>query len=411
MKRRVVITGMGAVSPIGCGVDRMWENAGNGVCGIDFIKSFDTEGMAVKIAAEASDFDPSSIMDKMQARRTARFTQFALAAAKEAFTQSGLDMSVEDPSRFGVNLSSGIGGLPVIEAEHEKGMKRGFDRVSPLFVPMAITNMAAGMVAIEYGFKGSCQCIVTACASGTNAIGEAFRKIRDGYLDCCMTGGSESCISPLGIGGFTSMKALTEAEDPKRASIPFDAERSGFVMGEGAGVLILEEYEHAKARGADILAEVIGYGDSCDANHMTAPLEDGSGAALCMKNALADGGIAPEDIGYINAHGTSTPMNDRCETAAVKLAFGDHAYKLMMSSTKSMTGHLLGASGGVEAILTVMALKDGFVPPTAGYEKPDPDCDLDIVPNKGRKADIEYAMSNSLGFGGHNASVVFRRYE
>ena len=387
MKRRVVITGMGAVSPIGCGVDRMWGNAGNGVCGIDYIKSFDTEGMAVKIAAEASDFDPSSIMDKMQARRTARFTQFALAAAKEAFTQSGLDMSVEDPSRFGVNLSSGIGGLPVIEAEHEKGMKRGFDRVSPLFVPMAITNMAAGMVAIEYGFKGSCQCIVTACASGTNAIGEAFRKIRDGYLDCCMTGGSESCISPLGIGGFTSMKALTEADDPKRASIPFDAERSGFVMGEGAGVLILEEYGRAKARGADILAEVIGYGDSCDANHMTAPLEDGSGAALCMKNALADGGIAPEDIGYINAHGTSTPMNDRCETAAVKLAFGDHAYKLMMSSTKSMTGHLLGASGGVEAILTVMALKDGFVPPTAGYEKPDPDCDLDIVPNRGRKAD------------------------
>lgn len=411
MKRRVVITGMGAVSPIGCGVDRMWENAGNGVCGIDYIKGFDTEGMAVKIAAEASDFDPSSIMDKMQARRTARFTQFALAAAKEAFTQSGLDMSAEDPSRFGVNLSSGIGGLPVIEAEHEKGMKRGFDRVSPLFVPMAITNMAAGMVAIEYGFKGSCQCIVTACASGTNAIGEAFRKIRDGYLDCCMTGGSESCISPLGIGGFTSMKALTEAEDPKRASIPFDAERSGFVMGEGAGILILEEYERAKARGADILAEVIGYGDSCDANHMTAPLEDGSGAALCMKNALADGGIAPEDIGYINAHGTSTPMNDRCETAAVKLAFGNHAYKLMMSSTKSMTGHLLGASGGVEAILTVMALKDGFVPPTAGYEKPDPDCNLDIVPNKGRKADIEYAMSNSLGFGGHNASVVFRRYE
>ena len=411
MKRRVVITGMGAVSPIGCGVDRMWENAGNGVCGIDYIKKFDTEGMAVKIAAEASDFDPSFIMDKMQARRTARFTQFALAAAKEAFTQSGLDMSVEDPSKFGVNLSSGIGGLPVIEAEHEKGMKRGFDRVSPLFVPMAITNMAAGMVAIEYGFKGSCQCIVTACASGTNAIGEAFRKIRDGYLDCCMTGGSESCISPLGIGGFTSMKALTEAEDPKRASIPFDAERSGFVMGEGAGILILEEYERAKARGADILAEVIGYGDSCDANHMTAPLEDGSGAALCMKNALADGGIAPEDIGYINAHGTSTPMNDRCETAAVKLAFGNHAYKLMMSSTKSMTGHLLGASGGVEAILTVMALKDGFVPPTAGYEKPDPDCDLDIVPNRGRKADIEYAMSNSLGFGGHNASVVFRRYE
>ncbi len=410
MKRRAVITGMGAISPIGCGVENMWNSAKEGVCGIDYIKGFDTEGMTVRIAAEVRDFDPLSIMDKMQSRRTARFTQFTLAAAKEAFDQSGLNMEEEDPYRCGVNISSGIGGLPTIEAEHEKGMKRGFDRVSPLFVPMAITNMAAGMAAIEYGFKGSCQCIVTACASATNAIGEAFRKIRDGYLDVAMTGGSESCISPLGIGGFTSMKALTESDDPKRASIPFDAERSGFVMGEGAGVLILEEYEHARARGAEIIAEVAGYGDSCDANHMTAPLEDGSGAAMAMKSAMDDGGIEAGDIGYINAHGTSTPMNDRCETKAVKAVFGKHAYELMLSSTKSMTGHLLGASGGVEAILTVMALKDGFVPPTAGYEKPDPDCDLDIVPVKGRKADIEYAMSNSLGFGGHNGSIVFRRF-
>ena len=308
-----------------------------------------------------------------------------------------------------MNISSGIGGLPTIEEEHTKGEKRGFDRVSPLFVPMAITNMAAGMVAIEHGFQGSCQCIVTACASGTNAIGEAFRQIRDGYADVFLTGGAESCVSPLGIGGFTSMKALSESEDPLRASIPFDAERDGFVMGEGAGVLVLEEYEHAVKRGAEILGEVCGYGVSCDANHMTAPLADGSGAARCMKLALEDAGIAPAEIAYINAHGTSTPMNDRCETKAVRLALGDAADRVKLSSTKSMTGHLLGASGAVEAIFTVSALRDRFAPPTAGYKVPDPACDLDIVANEGKSFDGEYAMSNSLGFGGHNASVVFRR--
>ena len=409
MKRRVFVTGFGAVSPIGNNAAEMWRNAANGVCGIDFIKSFDTSEHKVKLAGEVTGFDPCDIMDKMQSRRTARFTQFALAAAHEAFDMSGLDMAKEDPSRCGVNISSGIGGLGVIEEEHSKGIKRGFDKVSPLFVPMAITNMAAGMTAIEFGLKGSCQCIVTACASATNAIGEAFRQIRDGYQDIMMTGGAESCISELGIGGFTSMKALCETNEPARASIPFDKERCGFVMGEGAGVLILEEYEHAVQRGASIIAEVAGYGVNCDANHITAPLEDGSGAAACMAQALRDADIEKELIGYINAHGTSTPMNDKCETKAIKETFGEHAYKLAVSSTKSMTGHLLGASGGIEAILTICALKDGFLPPTINNRVADEECDLDIVANEGRKADIEYAMSNSLGFGGHNASVIFKK--
>ena len=409
MKRRVVVTGVGAVSPIGNCVTEMWRNARNGVCGIDFIESFDTSDHKVKVAGEVKGFNPEDIMDKMQARRTPRFVQLALAAAHEAFSQSRPDIKTEDPARCGVNISSGIGGLGVIEEEHSKGLRRGFDKVSPLFVPMSITNMAAGMAAIEFGFRGSCQCIVTACASATNAVGEAFRQVRDGYQDVMMTGGSESCISELGIGGFTSMKALCESNIPGRASIPFDKERSGFVMGEGAGVIILEEYEHAVKRGATIIAEVSGYGVSCDAHHMTAPLEDGSGAAECIRKALEDAGIKKEQIGYINAHGTSTPMNDKCETKAIKEAFGDHAFKLAVSSTKSMTGHLLGASGGIEAILALLAAKDGFVPPTIGYKVPDPECDLDIVANEGRSMNIEYAMSNSLGFGGHNASVIFRR--
>ena len=408
MKRRVVITGMGGLSPIGNTVPEMWKNARDGVCGIDWIKSFDSAEHKVKVAGELKGFSAEDHMDKMSARRTARFTQLALVAAREAVKQSGLKIDQEDSSRCGVNISSGIGGLPTIEEEHYKGIKRGFDRVSPLFVPMAITNMAAGMVAIEQGFHGSCTCIVTACASGTNAIGEAFRQIRDGYADVFLTGGTESCISELGIGGFTSMKALSETEDPARASIPFDLERNGFVMGEGAGVLLLEEYEHAEKRGAEILAEIVGYGANCDAHHMTAPLEDGSGAAGCMRLALADGRVEPSQIAYINAHGTSTPMNDKCETRAVKSAFGDHAASLMMSSTKSMTGHLLGASGAVEAILTVSALREQIAPPTIGYRQPDPECDLDIVPNQAKPLNGQYAMSNSLGFGGHNASLIFK---
>ena len=409
MKRRVVITGMGAISPIGKTVDEMWANAKKGMCGIDHIKGFDTTEHMVKVAGEVKDYDPLDYMPKMKARRTAKFAQFALIAADEAVKMSGLDMEQEDPYRCGVNISSGIGGLPTIESEHYKGIKHGFDRVSPLFVPMSIVNMASGLVAIEHGFKGSCTCIVTACASGTNAIGEAARQIRDGYADVFLTGGAESCISEFGIGGFTSMKALSTSEDPERASIPFDKERTGFVMGEGAGVLLLEEYEHAVKRGAVILGEIAGYSADCDANHMTAPLEDGSGAAQCMKMAMADGDVNPEEIGYINAHGTSTKMNDMCETRAVKTAFGEHAYDLKMSSTKSMTGHLLGASGGVEAVLTVMALKDQFAPPTINYREKDDDCDLDIVPNEGKAMDTEYAMSNSLGFGGHNATLIFRR--
>lgn len=409
MRRRVVITGLGAICPIGNDVKEAWTNAKAGKCGIDFIKSLDVENHEVKVAGEVKDFDPTTFMDKMEARRTARFTQFALKAAIEAFEQSGLDMAKIDPLRCGVNIASGIGALGVIEDEYLKGQKRGFDRVSPLFIPTAIVNMAAGLVAIRLGFKGSCTCCVTACASATNAIGEAFRNIRDGYCDVMVAGGAEACISHLGIGGFTSMKALSTSGDPNRACIPFDKDRSGFVMGEGAGVLMLEEYEHAQKRGAKILGELVGYGASCDANHITAPMEDGSGAAECMKMAMSDAGISAAEIGYINAHGTGTPLNDSCETKAVKLAFGDAAKNLKMSSTKSMTGHLLGGSGGIEAVMAVSALTDQFAPPTINYVNKDEDCDLDICANEGKKLETSYAMSNSLGFGGHNASLIFKR--
>lgn len=416
MKKRVVITGMGGIAPIGNKADEIWKNARDGVCGIDEITQFDTAGHKVRVAGEVRGFDPTEFMDKMQARRTARFTQFAIASAQEAYEQSGLlksecESAEEKGSRdrYGVCFSSGIGGLGVIEKEHYRGIEKGFDRVSPLFVPMAITNMAAGMVAIELGFHGSCTCDVTACASSTNAIGDAFRQIRDGYADVMAAGGAESCISPLGIGGFTAMRALSEATDPLRASIPFDKERGGFVMGEGAATLLLEEYGHAVARGAAILGEIVGYGASCDAHHMTAPLTEGTYAARSMTAALADADLSPSDIGYINAHGTGTPMNDSCETRAVKIAFGDSADKLLMSSTKSMTGHLLGASGAVEALITAYALQEQVAPPTAGYKVSDPECDLSIVPNRAKTISTEYAMSNSLGFGGHNATLIFRR--
>jgi 3-oxoacyl-[acyl-carrier-protein] synthase II len=409
MKRRVVITGMGGISPIGNTSAEIWKNAAAGVCGIGRITAFDASDHKVSVAGEVRGFDPLEFMDKMTARRTARFTQFARVTAREAFSQSGLDMSRENPDRCGVCVSSGIGGLGVIEEEHYRGIEKGFDRVSPLFVPMAITNMAAGTVAIELGFHGSCTATVTACASATNAIGEAFRQIRDGYAEVMAAGGAESCISPLGIGGFTAMRALSESQDPQRASIPFDKERGGFVMGEGAAVLILEEYQHALERGAAILGEVAGYGASCDAHHMTAPLEDGTFAARCMENALADGGVTPSEVGYINAHGTGTPMNDVCETRAVKIVFGTDRSDLLMSSTKSMTGHLLGASGAVEALITAWALQEQTAPPTIGYKVADPACDLNIVPGKAQPLDTEYALSNSLGFGGHNASLLLRR--
>ena len=407
--RRVVVTGLGAVTPIGNNVKDMWESVEAGKCGIAPITHYDTTGRKVSLAGEVKDFHPEEYVEKSELRKMDPFTQFALAAAGEAMADSGLDMEKEDALRCGIIFSSGIGGLGTIQNECTRGLEKGFDRVSPHFIPMSISNMAAGHIAIKYGFHGMCTCVVTACAGATNAIGDAFRQVRDGYHDVMLCGGSEASITPLGIGGFSSMMALSTATDPSRASIPFDKERSGFVMGEGAGVLVLEEYEHAVKRGAKIYCEMVGYGATCDANHVTAPLADGSMAAKAMEKAMEDGGVAPEQITYINAHGTSTSLNDKGETKAIKLAFGEAAKKVMISSTKSMTGHLLGASGAVEAIITVLSVKNDLVPPTIHYQVPDEECDLDYVPNQARKARVEYAMSNSLGFGGHNASVVFKK--
>ena len=410
-KRRVVITGLGTVNPTGNTVAESWAAVKQGVCGVGPITLYDTSNSKTKLAAEVKNFDPAAVLDKRECRKMARFTQFALTAAIEAMADAGIDMEQEDASRFATIVSAGIGGLPNMEEEHAKGEQKGFDRVSPFFVPMTIANMAAGQIAIRFGLKGYCYAPVTACAGGTNAIGDAFHRIRDGYEDLAIAGGAESCISPLGVGGFTSMKALTTATDPNRASIPFDAERGGFVIGEGAGLLVLEELEHAKARGARIYAEVVGYGANCDAHHITAPAPGGVGGAACMQLALADAGLAPEAIGYINAHGTGTPLNDSCETAAIKAAFGAHAAKLRISSTKSMTGHLLGAAGGVEGVFTALALHEGFLPATINLQQPDPACDLDYIPNQGVAEQVEYALSDSLGFGGHNAAVIFKRWE
>lgn len=408
-KRRVVVTGLGTVCPVGNDVETMWENIKNGVCGIDQITRFDVTDFKVKLAAEVKNLDIESYLNKKEAKRLDRFSQLAMIASKQAFLDSKLNINEMDEHRFGVILSSGIGGLQTIENEKEKGMQKGYERISPFFIPMAIGNLAAGNVAIMLGAKGACLDIVTACAAGTNSIGEAFKYVRDGYADIMLTGGAEASITPLGIGGFSAMKALSTATDKNRASIPFDAERSGFVMGEGAGALVLEEYEHAKQRGATIYAEVIGYGVSCDAFHMTAPDAEANGAAACFNMALDDAKLSADAIDYINAHGTSTPLNDKLETLGIKKVFGDHT-KVMVSSTKGHTGHLLGAAGAVEAIITVKALQDGFIPPTINYLQPDPECDLDIVPNVGRQQEIQYAMSNSLGFGGHNACIVLKKY-
>ena len=341
----------------------------------------------------------------------ARYAQLAMASAKEAVADSGLDLESIDRTRCGVIVSSGIGGIGNTEAEQTRCSEKGFDRASPFYIPSTIANMGAGLIAIAFGFQGMCTCPVTACAGGSNAVGDAFRHIRDGYAEVMLCGGAESAITPLSIGGFTTMRALHVGDDPNRASIPFDAQRSGFVMGEGAGILVLEEYEHAKARGAKVYAEVVGYGATCDAYHMTAPAPHGEGGARAMALALADGGVAPEQVGYINAHGTSTPLNDSGETDAIKTVFGNHAYQLAVSSTKSMTGHMLGAAGAVEAIFSALTLKDGYLPATIHYQEPDPACDLDYVPNQGRNADVQYALSNSLGFGGHNACVLFKKWE
>lgn len=408
---RVVITGMGAVTPIGNDPDALWKGIEEGACGIAPITHFDTSEYKVKLAAEVKDLDTEAYFTKRDLKFNDRFTQFARIAAKQAMMQAGLEKDMADADRCGCLIASGIGGISTIETCQITMEDRGPGRVSPYFIPMALSNLAAGQVAIDWGLKGTCECVVTACAAAANAIGEAFRKIRDGYEDVIVTGGSEASITPLSIAGFQSMRALHTGDDCSRASIPFDAERSGFVMGEGAGILVLESLSHARARGAEILGEIVGYGASCDAHHITAPLADGSGGAKAMTNALKDAGLSPEDIDYINAHGTSTHLNDKSETLAVRMAFGEYADKLAISSTKSNTGHLLGASGAVEAVICVKALENGVIPATINYRTPDPECDLDIVPNTCRKQDITYCMSNSLGFGGHNASLIFRKWE
>lgn len=409
--RRVVITGLGAVSPIGNDVNTVWNSIEQGVCGIAPITHFDTSDYKVKLAGEVKDLDMEAYFSKRDLKFNDRFTQFARIVSKQAMIDAGFEKDPDDAMCFGCMIGSGIGGIDTIEQASKTLEGRGPSRVSPFFIPMSLANLAAGQVAIDWGLKGATSCVVTACAAASNAIGEAFHRIRDGYEDVMLTGGSEAAVTPLAIAGFQSMRALHTGEDVSRASIPFDADRSGFVMGEGAGALVLEELEHAKARGAKIYAEIVGYGASCDAHHITAPLDDGSGGAQAMVQAIEDAKIVPEAIDYINAHGTSTPLNDKTETAAVKAAFKEHAYKLAMSSTKSNTGHLLGASGAIEAIISIKALQNGLIPPTIHYQNPDAQCDLDIVANTPRKQDIQYAMSNSLGFGGHNASLIFKKWE
>ena len=384
-KRRVVITGMGTVNPVGNSVAESWAAVKAGTCGIGPITRYDTSEMKVKLAGEVKNLDIDALLGRRESKKMDRFTQLALIAADECMADSGLDRKKERLDRCGVIFSSGIGGFETVGQAHRRGEERGYDTVSPFMIPMIISNMAAGHMAIRFGFTGMCSCVVTACAGGTNAVGDAFRYIRDGYAEVMLCGGAEAAITPLAMGGFTAMKALHEGSDPLRASIPFDAERSGFVMGEGAGALLLEELGHAQARGAKIYAEVAGCGANCDAHHITAPAPGGAGGAACMAQALADAGLESGEVDYINAHGTSTPLNDESETAAIHTVFDSHAKELMVSSTKSMTGHLLGAAGAVEAIFTAMALGEGFVPATVGYQVPDPACDLDIVPNRGRQ--------------------------
>lgn len=408
--RRVVVTGLGAVTPIGNNVEEFWNGIVEGKCGIDEITAFDTTNFKVKLAAEVKNLNVEEILDKKAAKRMDRYTQFAMIASREAVKDANINMEEIDSTRFGVVIASGIGGLSTMQKDIGTLHEKGPDRVSPMFIPMSISNMASGNVSIDIGAKGESFCMTTACASGTHAIGEAFRIIRHGYQDIMLVGGTEASINGTGIAGFTNIKALSQSTDKTRASMPFDKERSGFVMGEGCGIIILEELEHAKKRGAKIYAEMVGYAATSDAYHITAPSPDGEGGARAMVTAMKDANIKPEDITYINAHGTSTHLNDSGETKAVKTAFGEAAKNVMMSSTKGHTGHLLGAAGGVEAVACVKAIEKDIVPPTINYQVPDEECDLDIVPNKARNHKIEYAMSNSLGFGGHNSSIIFKKY-
>ena len=412
MSRRVAVTGMGAVTPIGTGVEAFWESIRQERIGFAPITRFDASGYKCGLAAEVKDFQPEDHMDKKSVRRMELFCQFAVAAAGEAMGDAGLNMEREDPFRVGCSIGSGIGSLQAIEREYGKLLEKGPSRVGPLFVPMMISNMAAGNISIQLGLKGKCTNVVTACASGTNSIGDAFRAIQYGDADVMLAGGCESCICPTGVAGFTGLTALSTSEDPMRASIPFDRERNGFVLGEGAGVVVLEELEHAKARGAKIYAELIGYGATGDAYHITSPAEDGAGAAMAMKLAMEEGGVSPEQVDYINAHGTSTHHNDLFETRAIHMAFGDAAENVMINSTKSMIGHLLGAAGGVEFIVCAKSIQEGFVHQTVGSKEADPEeCDLNYMFHKPAEKEIRYCLTNSLGFGGHNATLLLKKYE
>ena len=411
MANRVVITGMGAITPVGNDVETFWNSLKEKKTGFGEITYFDTADFKVKLAAQVKDFDPKNYMDAKTARRMEPFSQFAVAAASQALAQSGLDMEKEDPFRVGVSIGSGIGSLQSVEREYKKLLEKGPNRVNPLLVPMMICNMAAGNVSIQYGLKGKCINVVTACATGTHSIGEAFRSIQCGEAEVMLAGGTESSITPIGVAGFTALTALSTNPDPATCSRPFDKDRDGFVMGEGAGVVVLESLEHALNRGATILAEIVGYGATSDAYHITSPAEDGSGAAKAMEYAIRDAGITPEQIDYVNAHGTSTHHNDLFETKAIKLALGDHAYKVKINSTKSMVGHLLGAAGGVEFITCVKSVMEDYVHATAGLAESEPECDLDYTKGEGVHTTVNYAISNSMGFGGHNASLVVKKYE
>lgn len=412
MKKRVVVTGLGAITPIGIGVEEYWQSLLAGKSGIGKVTRFDVSEYGTQIAGEVKGFEPGNFMDKKEARRMDRFTQYAVAASKMALEHSGLDLEKTNRDRVGTLIGSGIGGMETLHDQYKVLFEKGPNRISPFFVPMMIANIASGQVSIMYGLQGPCMTVVTACATGTNAIGEAFKLIQRGDADVMVCGGTEATISEAALAGFSSMKALSNRNDePEKASRPFERDRDGFVMGEGAGIVVLETLEHAQARGAKIYAEMIGYGSNADAYHITAPAPEGSQAAKCMEMALKDGGIAPHEVDYINAHGTSTPLNDKNETLAIKRLFGDHAKKLAISSTKSMTGHLLGAAGGIEFIACCMSVANDMVHPTINYENPDPELDLDYVPNKARKQVVNVALSNSFGFGGHNATVMVKKYQ